>query len=285
MARSDSVRIPGLGDVHGMLAAWNQNVTEIGAANGATAEDWRAAVSDAAGKLVVLVSPTGLPADMAAQQRTQAIAAARHANVPVAELLADGSVSRSLSQQYGFPLVAERLGSGSDLVLLPMNCLMGGPRGLLCVGKESCVDTVAGAAASLSAEMDSAAMAANILTLQLANLDEELDRGVAGALSLNPEGLRSRCQRMAIQLSGVGAVAAATVVDSQHPPPTRGPIACPIPIPAGDLGRPRPLSPATANGRRGVSPLKSTGARRRSTCDSCTGPRSSDRQDHPPISE
>ncbi len=215
--RSNCVRVPGLGDLRSMVTLSGSSVSEVGATNGATADDWQSALSEADGKVVFTASPNGLNASQAAENRQQLIAAARSRGIPVVELVADGTLDPQLAQQYGFPLLSERLAESDHLTLIPMHFLLGSPRGVLCIGKESEVIALRKAASLLGAELKGSAISANILALQLATLDDDLERGMIGSLKVNPENLRNRCHRLATQLTGLEPIASAEVVESQHP--------------------------------------------------------------------
>lgn len=214
--RSDNVRIPGFGDVHAMLSAVSPALIEVGANNGVSKYEWDRVLADGAHKSVVIVSPNSLSAQAAATNRSDLLESAHSSNVPIVEILIDGTVDRNLSQQYGFPLLQQRL-EREHLVLLPTHLLLGAIRGVLCIGSESQIEAISRRASLLGCLLDSAAISANLLALQIGTLDDDLERGVIGGLRTNSENLRNRSQRLAIQLSGVGPVLEATVLDFDHP--------------------------------------------------------------------
>jgi seryl-tRNA(Sec) selenium transferase len=216
IARCDCVRIAGMGDVRSMLAAYGNAVQEIGATNNASLQDWTAALVDKPGALVVLVSPSGLPRDQWNTHRLNAIAAARTHGAKIVEVLVDGSFDRKLCKSLGFPHPGERLEQGANVVILPTHFLVGGARGVLCLGEAASIQAINNQAGLTGCELDSAGIAANLLAVQLATLEDEMDCGLVGALAVNPENLRNRCQRMSVQLQGVGPITKADVVDSQH---------------------------------------------------------------------
>ncbi len=223
IARCDCARIPGFGDVRAMLAAFGNSVCEVGATNGATESDWTVALSSSNQPVVFLVSPSSLPRTHQAEHRAAAIRAAKNAQANVVELVVDGTVHDKLIQSMGFPSLPERLAvidgvsAGIDLLLTPTNVLLGGSRGLLAVGDHDTVATIEAHASILGASMDSASISANVLALQLSSLDGEMECGVASSLTANPDNLKNRCQRLAIQLQGVGPIQTAEVIDSHHP--------------------------------------------------------------------
>lgn len=216
IARCDCVRVAGFGDVRAMLAGFGNSVQEVGATNAASESDWTLALSANSSSVIVLVSPSTLPRESRESHRSAAISAARAHGAKVVELLIDGCMNRKLCESVGFPHPVDRLDQNADFVLLPTHFLCGGSRGVLCVGDAQFAPIIAAQSAVLGVEMECAGIAANLLALQLACLDDEVDGGSVGALSVNPENLKNRCQRLAVQLQGVGPIQTATVTDSQH---------------------------------------------------------------------
>lgn len=216
IARCDCVRVAGFGDVRAMLAGFGNNVHEVGATNGATESDWTIALTANSASVIVLVSPSTLPRDSRESHRSAAISAARAQGAKVVELLIDGCMNRKLCESVGFPHPVDRLEQNADFVLLPTHFLCGGSRGVLCVGDAQFAPIIAAQSAVLGVEMECAGIAANLLALQLACLEDEVDGGSVGALSVNPDNLKNRCQRLAVQLQGVGPIQTATVTESKH---------------------------------------------------------------------
>jgi hypothetical protein len=131
----------------------------------------------------------------------------------VVELLADGCTSPTLHQRCGFPLVQQPEGPVKHCVIFPTHFRLGGARGALLLGDEHSIGLIHRSAEQLGMLLDSSALTANLLALQLTNIQEGLDQGIIGGLIANPENLRHRCQRLAIQLNGIGPVVHAQVVD------------------------------------------------------------------------
>lgn len=223
IARCDCARIPGFGDVRAMLAAFGATVCEVGATNGAMESDWTVALSSSVQPVLFLVSPSSLPRAQQQDHRATAIRAAKKAQAKIVELTVDGTVNEKLIQSLGFPNLSERLsaidgaGSGVDLLLAPTSVLLGGSRGMIGIGDQNIIASVEAHATVLGASMDAASIAANVLALQLNCLDGEMECGLATSLTANPDNLKNRCQRLAVQLQGVGPIQSADVVDSQHP--------------------------------------------------------------------
>lgn len=214
IARSDSIRLAGIGDIHACLVASGSRITEVGAANGATVSDWSEAIDHCSGQpLLVLVSPNGLPPEQTNAQHKQVIELAGQRNLPVVEVLADGCTSRAMHESCGFPLLQQRERALKHCIILPTHFLLGSAIGALCIGDEPSIALIQRSAEQLGLLLDSSALSANLLALQIANIQEGLDQGVLGGLTISPENLRHRSQRLAIQLNGVGSVESAEVIE------------------------------------------------------------------------
>lgn len=215
--RSDCVRIPGLGDLHTILTQQGIPVTEVGATNGATQQDWQNALTAEPGKAIVTSTLNALPTQQAMACRQSLLNTAQAFGTSVIELLVDGSPDSRLCQLYGFPAVNAEFSGQNRTALLPAHFLLGGARGVLCWGDMEACKMIQQRASLMGGELNSAAIVANLLALQLACLDDELERGMVGMLELNPENLRNRSQRLATQLTGNGPIITAELLDSQHP--------------------------------------------------------------------
>ncbi len=215
-ARADAVRISGIGDFRAMLAQSQHTLVDIGAANGVTPQDWSAAVTEPQ-QIVFLCSPNGLTAADARDQRRDALRSAKAVGAKVIELLADGVVSPSLATELGLPEVQQHLASGTDAVILPMQMLLGGPGGALVVGSSELVRAIRAAAEPLGCLMSGPQLVAATMALQMANLSNEIEAGIPAQLLANPENLKNRSQRLAIQLAGIGEISAAEEVECITP--------------------------------------------------------------------
>ncbi len=216
ISRADAVRVPGFGDVRAMLTTLTGRLTEVGAANGATENDWNTAVHSAK-QAIVLVSPSQLPLDIADEQRGAAIRVAKKSGATVVEILIDGVFSQELSDHFGFANVKQRLDSGADIVLLPLHFLLAGPEGIMIFGKEKVVRAMHSAAEALHGQMSGARLSAAIIALQLANISDEIETGVAGQLLANAENLKNRAMRLAVQLNDTKRIAQAVEVERECP--------------------------------------------------------------------
>ena len=216
LSRVDAVRIIGLGDVHAMLSAGAVPLREIGASNGVSAEDWQAALTGP-GQIVVLSSPNSLTRDEAQVHRNQAIAAARAAGAKVVEILADGAVSPELCDTYGFPDVRQRLDQGADVVVWPLHLLAGGPSGALVVGDAELISAVRRRAEATGVLLGGARLVASTVALQRGSLSQEAATGALAQLLANPENLRNRARRTAVQLTHMGEIGQATECEIQSP--------------------------------------------------------------------
>lgn len=209
LSRVDAVRIPGLGNIHAMLSAGHAPLREIGAANGVSVEDWQSGLTGS-GQVVVLSSPNNLARDEARAHRDQAIAVARAAGAKVIEVLADGVSSTELRDKFGFPDVRQCLDQGADVVVWPLHLLAGGPSGALVVGDSELVATVQRQAEATGVLLSGARLVAATLALQLVPLNQDAATGALGQLLANPENLKNRARRIAVQLVQMGEISQAT---------------------------------------------------------------------------
>ncbi|MCC7337502.1 MAG: hypothetical protein IT422_20615 [Pirellulaceae bacterium] len=221
LSRVDAVNIAGVGNIHAMLSAGKNSLREIGAANGVSASDWQQAVVEP-GQCVVLSSPNSLSLSDAARHRSQAIEAAHKVGAKVVEVLADGVLSSELVSRYGFPDVRHCLNHGADVVIWPLHLLLGGPSGALVIGDSELIAAVARSAESSGLLLAGANLSAATLALQLASVQHDVPSqdahaGTAAQLLSNPENLKNRARRLAVQLSGVGEIAQAVEFELETP--------------------------------------------------------------------
>ncbi|QDV24889.1 hypothetical protein [Aureliella helgolandensis] len=216
VARSDLLRIAVLGDVSSLLELANLPITEIGATNQTTVDDWQQTLVQPS-QLVVLVSPNSLPPSEAAAQRTAAIEAAQASGAQVLEILLDGVVSPAVAETLHCPLASQRLASGVDGIILPLNFLLGGPRGVLVAGEDARLGKLQRLADMGGVALSGPGLAAAVITLQFEQQGNESEAGVASALQLNPENLKDRASRLVIQLNDYGPIAMAEAVERRIP--------------------------------------------------------------------
>ncbi|MFO1064667.1 MAG: hypothetical protein U0892_12455 [Pirellulales bacterium] len=214
ISRSDIVRLPGSIDLRHLLSGLTR-VTEVGAVNGAGADEWKQAlISDS--QLVVLVSPNNLTSEEAGEQRTAALAAARSKGCKVVEILFDAVLDeqKSLFEVWiasGIEPYPVRI----DLVLCPLDHLIGGPTGAVAVGRAEmvtairdkiheqglklCGPSAAGAAVALGTKSDTSA-ASSVMRMLLTN----------------EENLKDRARRIALQLNNSTYIETAEAVTSEN---------------------------------------------------------------------
>jgi L-seryl-tRNA(Ser) seleniumtransferase len=214
IARTDVLRIPGSTDIRGILAAGRNVVTDIGAVNGASEEEWAACLT-ANGKTLLLVSPNSLEQEEARAQRAAAIAAAKAQRVRVVEFLFDATQSRALSERLGFPLLSESLGSGADVVVAPLDGLLAGPAGALIAGRADLVESLRSAAQAAGIVMQGAGLAAAAAALGTGADPTRSGSSIAQMLLTNPDNLKERARRLAIQLNNTSRIASAEAVSRE----------------------------------------------------------------------
>lgn len=232
IAKTDLVRIQGIGDVSALLQGIS--VVEVGPSNGCEQHDWQEAIQTAQVRdesnrqttgqssartsiCILVVSPNNLSAEVSQQQMHQAIAAAQAADIPIFGLLADGVVNKTLAEEYRFPLLHSHLDAGLDASICPLHLLLGGTEGALIVGKEEFVAPAAQWSRLRGTNLPFAALSAAVVALQLGMVDEGLNTGVLGNLLANPLNLEDRARRLATQLSGNGRVISALAVSRSVP--------------------------------------------------------------------
>lgn len=214
IARADVLRIPGSTDIRGILAAGSNGFTDVGAVNGTTAEEWRAALTSSS-KSLLLISPNSLEVDEARAQRAAAIASAQAQRARVVEFVFDATQDQALSQQLGLPMLSNCLSSGADLVVAPLDGLLAGPAGALVAGREDLIESLRAAASTRGALLQGPALAGAAAALN-AGADTERSRSsIAQMLLTNPNNLKERARRLAIQLNNTSRIALAEAINRE----------------------------------------------------------------------
>lgn len=211
IARADVLRIPGSTDIRGILAAGSNGFTDVGAVNGATAEEWRSALTSSS-KTLLLISPNNLEVEDARAQRTVAIASAQAQRARVIEFVFDATQDAALSEQLGFPLLSTALNTGVDLVVAPLDGLLAGPAGALVAGREDLIENLRITASARGARLQGPALAGAAAALS-AGADSERSRSsIAQMLLTNADNLKERARRLAIQLNNTSRIALAEAI-------------------------------------------------------------------------
>lgn len=211
IARTDVLRIPGSTDIRAILAAGTNVVTDIGAVNGASDQEWTACLTSS-DKTLLLVSPNSLEKDEARAQRMAAIAAAKAQRVRVVEFLFDATQNRMLSERVGFPLLADSLATGADVVIAPLDGLLAGPAGALIAGRNDLVESLRAAAQGAGILMQGPALAAAAAALGTGADQARTGSSVAQLLLTNADNLKERARRLAIQLNNTPRVLQAEAI-------------------------------------------------------------------------
>ena len=133
LSRTDILRIPGAADVRAILESGKNTFADIGAVNGATENDWRAALTQSS-QSIVRISPNSLELDDDRKQSAAAMARAREVGARVVDVLLDATLDEGLAEM-GFPMLSSRLASGTDLVIAPLDGLLGAPAGAVIAAK------------------------------------------------------------------------------------------------------------------------------------------------------
>ncbi len=217
ISRADTVRIPGFGDIGGMLQFLGDNVHEVGATNGAAADDW-ARVITSSEHAILLVSPNGLVDADAVAQREAALQVASASGAVVIEVLVDGVCEAGdLTAVVPFPVARQRLESGASLVVLPVDGLLGGPAGACVAGRGKLIQLLRGAVADQGVLLRGAVLAGASAAFERAALASPLDTSVVDLLCVNILNLKDRAKRLAIQISDSEHVTATEIIDRVNP--------------------------------------------------------------------
>ncbi len=123
VSRTDILRIPNAADVRAIFDSGKNNFVDVGAVNGADENDWRAALTQATQSLV-RISPNSLELDDDRRQCASATARAREVGARVVDVLLDATLDEAVAE-LGFPLLSSRLAQGTDLVIAPVDGLIG----------------------------------------------------------------------------------------------------------------------------------------------------------------
>lgn len=230
LPRTNSLRIPGLGDVQAGLLA-GLAIVEVGPTNGCEEADWKTAleklsIEEKQQSVVLIVSPNGLGQAQSTTQEELAIRVAREHQVPVVALRADATMSDQLNERLGFPLLQNE---AADMVVAPLNLMLGAPRGAVILANpensasdanESGADwiqrchrrAIENQTCLSGPELLAANLAIQLNWLHNEHSDEEEAEHLSGALyclSANLDNLKSRAIRLATQLDNQGPIEAA----------------------------------------------------------------------------
>jgi seryl-tRNA(Sec) selenium transferase len=217
ISRADTVRIPGFGDIGAMLNAGNQHPFEVGATNGATAEDWSRTITSPE-HAILLISPNSLSPGDAEQQRVAALKVSKSTGAAVIELLADGICTQNIPQTtFQFPVAQERLHSGATAVVLPMDGFLGGPAGALIAGNGRLVRTLRQSIAASGWSLRGAALAGATAALERTASGTTLDTGALDLVRSNIANLRDRAKRLALQIANSEHVLAVEILERTIP--------------------------------------------------------------------
>ena len=124
--------------------------------------------------------------------------------------------------RYGLPDVRQCLSQGADVVVWPLHLLLGGPSGALVIGDAELVAPLARSAEISGLLLGGANLSAATVALQLGAiqhdaLNQDAQAGAVAQLLSNPDNLKNRARRLAVQLSGVGEIGQAVECDHETP--------------------------------------------------------------------
>lgn len=211
IARADVLRIPGSTDIRAILAAGSNGFSDVGAVNGTTAQEWQAALTSNA-RTLLLISPNSLEVEEAQAQRAAAIASAQGKTARVVEFLFDATQDSALSEQLGFPLLSTALDSGTDLIVAPLDGLLGGPAGAVVAGREELIESLRAAASVRGALLEGPALAGAAAALNSGADTQRSRSSIAQMLLTNQDNLKERARRLAIQLNNTSRISLAEAI-------------------------------------------------------------------------
>lgn len=191
---------------------------EVGAANDARIDDYRRAIDDEAGA-ILLVRRTDAAAEDADSGAgvDDLVHLAREKRLPLIHDLGPASLVDLTSFGVEWePRVNRRIEAGADLVLFGHQ-MLGGPRCGIVAGRRGLIERIeqhALARASRAGEADLAALAA---TLELMQSPDEARRAIPllQLVCASSDNLKNRAERMAPQMAAAKAVARVEIVASQ----------------------------------------------------------------------
>ncbi|MCC6510883.1 MAG: hypothetical protein IT423_17405 [Pirellulaceae bacterium] len=216
IARTDVLRIPGSADIRGILEAGSHPFVDVGAVNGATDEEWRQAISSDR-QTLLRISPNSLEMKEALSQYTAALAHARDRRAAVVDVLFDATLDEELSP-LGFPMLNRALASGADLVIAPLDGLLGAPSGALIAGREDLVRAMHTTATANGALLQGPLLAA---AATIFGRDDRSDgpprprSSITQMVLANIENLKDRARRLAVQLHDTPRIATAEAIARQ----------------------------------------------------------------------
>ncbi len=206
--RTDVLRIPGRGDVRALLAGGKNSFTDIGAVNGAAAEDWEGAVISS-DETVLLISPNSLETKEASTQRSLAIQRAKSVGAKVVELLFDATIDAQVAERIGVPLLSQSLATGADVVIAPLDGLLSGPAGALIAGREDIVASMRTCAQVMGCPLQGPSLAGAAAAVVAGSATERPRSSIVQMLLTNNDNLKDRARRLAIQLNNTKRVTTA----------------------------------------------------------------------------
>lgn len=220
IAKSDLLRIHGLGNIESLLSG--VNLVEVGPVNGISEQDWRAALegvepAERSQCQLLCVSPNTLSLERAQDQEMAAVTIARELGIESVALRADFTLSGSLADAFGFPTISSETETEFDFTIAPMQLLLGGLEGALVIGQPAKVDLLRKRLRDCSAELSLPMQAASTTSLQLGELDDEPIAGLVQGMLTSDAAMQERSRRVSLQLEGGGVVRTATPVERKVP--------------------------------------------------------------------
>lgn len=225
LPRVDQMRLPGGGDVLELLSGHGQAVVSLGASNACASEDWEGVAPEGPPVGVLTVRPCGLLGKTQADQHAAAAVelARRRCGIAV-EVAIDGLWYPVQQWPWQPRVVREVIAAGCDVVVLPGDGLIGGPRCGILVGGRSWIERLRVTARRLGVQANPLTVAALWGVLDSSADVEAWQRTPLGAtLTNNPENLKHRGERLATLLKAQPAVEQVELLERSFPLSAQGP--------------------------------------------------------------
>ncbi len=207
LSRTDILRIPGSTDVRAILESGKNPFLDVGAVNGATADDWNHNLTQSTQSLL-RISPNSLELDDDRRQGNAALTRAREVGARIIDVVLDATLEPGVAE-LGFPLLSSKISGGSDVVIAPLDGLLGGPAGAVIAGREDVIQSLRVAALASGSLLHGPLLASAAAIFARDAQPERPRSSLALMLLTNSDNLKERARRLSIQLHNTQRIATA----------------------------------------------------------------------------
>jgi len=218
VARRDVIRRSNDYDLADLADAVSVRLREVGAANETRPDDYRRALDDQVGAVLLVRRGMGAATNSGDDLGIkELVALGREKRLPVIHDLGPASLVdlRSFGLEWA-PRASGSIEAGADLVLVGHE-MLGGPCCGMVAGRRGLIERIEQHAVSRASRLDEALLAALAATLDVMHSADEARRSIplVQLVCASADNLKSRAERMAPQLAAAGAVDRAEVVASR----------------------------------------------------------------------